>query len=177
MSSSPMHLTGPQDEKPEREGLPFVPVLIALAVIGLIGITAYQVMGSHPVGAVTIEKMNAMEVPPNNRVLAEFELAIQNTTDKPLKYHSVELTLVTEKEKFKDSPASAPEVPRIYQAYPALRQSSADPLKPDTMVPAGSTLRGTVLLAFPVTKAGFDARKHVEATVFFYEESPIRTKK
>lgn len=177
MSSSPMHLSGPQDEKPEREGLPFVPVLIALAVIGLVGLTVYQLMAPHPVGTVSLEMMNAMEVPPNDRVLTEFELAIQNTTDKPLKYHSTEITLVTEKDRFKDEPASAMEVPRIYQAYPALRHSTAGPLKPDTIVAPGSTLRGAVLLAFPVTKSGFDARKQVEVTVFFYEEAPIRTKK
>lgn len=178
MSSSPMHLTGPQtDEKPEREGLPFVPVLIALGVIGLIAIAGYQVFAPHPVGTASIEKLNAVEMPGGDRVVVEVELAVQNTTDKPLKYHSSEIKLLTDKEEFKDSPASSFEMPRIYQSYPALKQSSEAPLKQDTMVAPGQTVRGTAIVAFPVSKAAFDARKQIAAAVYFYDKEPIHTKK
>ncbi len=177
MSSSPIHLTGPQDgnEKPQREGLPFVPVLLALGVIALVAITAYQVLAPHPVGTVAITKINAVEMPTGDRVVVEVELAIQNTTDKPVRYHSVEIKLVTDKE-FKDVPASSFEMPRIYQSYPALKQSTEAPLKQDTIVAPGATLRGSAVVAFPVSKAAFDARKQLAAILYFYDKAPIFTK-
>jgi hypothetical protein len=177
MSSSPMHLTGPDPGKPEREGLAIVPVLIVIGVLGLVGVMAWQVMGQHAVGTVAITKTNAVEMPPGDRVVVELEMAIQNTTDKVLKYHSMQLKLRTDQQEFKDDPAAATEAPRIYQSYPSLKQSGEAPLQGDMLVQPGGTLKGVVIVAFPVNKATFDARKSLEATVYFYDESPIRTKK
>ena len=177
MSSSPMHLTGPAAGKPEREGLAIVPILIVIAVVGLIALAGYQVLGSHPVGTVTVGSANAVEMPPGDRIVVEVELAVQNTSDKPLKYHSTELKLVTDKQEFKDEPAATPELPRIYASYPALKHSTEAPLKQDMIIAPGATLRGIVIVAYPVNKATFDARKALEAAVYFYDQSPIRSKK
>lgn len=177
MSSSPIHLTGPAEVKPEREGLPFVPVLIALLVIGLIAAFAYQMMAPNAVGTASIVKLHAIEMPPGDRVLVEVEFSIKNTSDKPLKYHSTELKLATDKEEFKDEPASSGEVPRIYASYPTLKQSNASPLRQDTMIAPGQTVQGVGIVAFPVSKAAFDGRKSFEAAVYFYDQSPIRAKK
>lgn len=176
MSSSPMHLNDTQPAKEEREGLPIVPVLIFLGVAALIAVTAWQIMGQHPVGTLAITKANALEMPGGQRVVVEVELAIQNTTDKPLKYHSTALKLVTDQE-YKDEPASYVETPRIYQSYPALKQSNEAPLKQDTIIGAGETLRGVAIVAFPVSKAAFDGRKSLDADAYFYDQSPIHTKK
>ena len=176
MSSSPMHLTDPASDKPEREGLPIVPVLVGLGVIALIAVTAWQIMGQHPVGTVAISKANAMEMPGGQRIVVEVELALQNTTDKPLKYHSAVIKLVTDKE-YKDEPASWVELPRIYQSYPALKQSSEEALKQDLIVGPGETLRGVAIVAFPVSKTAFDSRKSLDADAYFYDHSPVHTKK
>jgi hypothetical protein len=177
MSSSPMHLTGPPDAKPEREGLAFVPILMALGVLALVGITVFQVLAPHPVGTASIDKVNAVEMPTADRVVVELELSMTNTSDKPLKYHSTEIKLVTPNQEFKDEPAPAGEAPRIYQSYPALKQSNEPHLRQGTTVEPGATLRGSSIVAFPVSKAGFDARKHIEANVYFFEKPPIHAKK
>lgn len=177
MSSSPMHLSGPDSAKPEREGLAIVPILIVLLVAGLIGVMAWQLLGSGGVGTVSITKATAVEMPPGDRIVAEIELAITNTTDKALKYHSAEMRLTTDKQEFKDEPAAATEAPRIYQSYPALKQSGESPLMQDMIVQPGATLKGVVIVAYPVNKATFDARKGLDATVYFFDQSPIRTKK
>lgn len=177
MSSSPMHLTGPPAGKPEREGLAIIPILIVLLVAGLIGLMAWQLLGNHGVGTVSVTKATAVEMPPGDRVVVEVELAIQNTTDKPLKYHSTELKLTTDKQEFKDEPAPATETKRIYQSYPALKQSAEAPLQQDMLVQPGATLKGIAIVAYPVNKATFDGRKSLDATVYFFDESPIRTKK
>lgn len=180
MSSSPMHLTGPRNgnEIPEREGLPFVPILMAIGVIALIAVAAYQVLVPNPVGTVSIEKVNAVEMSTGDRVVVEVELAVSNITDKPLKYHSTEIKLVTDQNPkgIKDSPASTFEMPRIYQSYPSLKQSTEPPLKQDTMVAPGATIRGSAIVAFPVSKAAFDARKNLSAILYFYDKEPIFTK-
>lgn len=177
MSSSPIHLTGSDPGKPEREGMAIVPILIVALIAGLIGVTAWQVLGQHPVGTVTITRATAVDMPPGDRVVVELELAIQNTSDRPLKYHSAELKLTTDKQEFKDEPAAATEAPRIYQSYPALKQSPESPLMQDMIVQPGATLKGIVIVAYPVNKVAFDARKGLEATVYFFDQSPIRTKK
>ncbi|HUR37050.1 MAG TPA: hypothetical protein VM009_04480 [Terriglobales bacterium] len=178
MSSSPMHLTGPQDPnaKPEREGMAIVPILMAIGVATLVAITAFQVLGKHPVGTAFIDRVNAVEMPGGDRVVVEMELSMTNTTDKPLKYHSAEIKL-TANQEFKDEPAASPEVPRIYQSYPALKQSNEPPLKQSTILEPGATLRGVVIVAFPVSKATFDARKQIEAAIYFFEKPPIHAKK
>lgn len=178
MSSSSMHLTdaGAADQ-PTREGLPFVPVLIGLGVIALLGMTAYQLLAPHPVGTVVVQKATALEMPPGDRVVVEVEIALQNTSDKPLKYHSTEIKLTTNDQEFKDEPAAATEVPRIYLSYPALKQSSESPLRQDAVLTPGGTIRGVVIVAFPVNKATFDARKRLDASVYFYDQAAIHTKK
>jgi len=178
MSSSPMHLSDPQHvEKPEREGLAIVPVLVVVGVLALAGLAAYSVLKPSAVATASIEKVNAVEMPPGDRVVVEIELAMTNTTDKPLKYHSTEIKLATANQEFRDEPASSGEVPRIRQSYPALKVSDEAPLRQDTMVNPGATVKGVVIVAFPVKKADFDARKSLEAGVFFYDQSPVRTKK
>jgi hypothetical protein len=174
---SSINLTGtPSNEKPPREGLAIVPILIALGVIALIAVAVWQVLGSHPVGTASIEKVNAVEMPGGERVVVEMEFAMQNTTDKPLKYHSALIKLTTNQE-FKDEPAPSSETPRIYQSYPALKQSTESTLKQGMIVDPGATLRGTAIVAFPVSKAAFDSRKQLDADIYFFEKPPIHAKK
>jgi hypothetical protein len=161
---------------PERDGLPIIPIVIGLVVVGLVAAAAFQVLGMRPVGSAKINSINAIELPSKDRVAVEIDLSVQNTTDKPLRYHSLDVKLVTPQETFKDEPASIVEVPRIYGAYPALRQAKSEPLKGDTVLTPGATVNGAVILAFPVTKQAFESRKSLEVTVFFYDESPIHVK-
>lgn len=178
MSSSPMHLSDPQHvEKPEREGLAVVPVLVVVGVLALAGLAGYSILKPSAVGTASIEKVNAVEMPPGDRIVVEIELALTNTTDKPLKYHSTEIKLATASQEFRDEPAPSGDVARIRQSYPALKISDEAPLRQDAMVNPGATIKGVVVVAFPVKKADFDARKSLEAAVFFYDQSPIRTKK
>ena len=178
MSSSPMHLTGPEtNEPPPREGLAIVPILIALFVVGLLGLAGYTVLAPHSVGTGTIEQVNAVEMPGGDRVVVEVEVSMTNGTDKPLKYHSTEIRLVTNNGEFKDDPTPSSEVPRVYQSYPTLKHSNEAPLKQDTMVEPGATVKGVGIVAFPVNKAGFDARKQIEALIYFYDKPPIVVKK
>ncbi len=67
-------------------------------------------------------------------------------------------------------------MPRIYQSYPTLKQSSEAPLKQDTTVAPGATIRGVAIVAFPVSKAAFDARKQLGAVLYFYDKEPVFTK-
>ncbi|HUS20348.1 MAG TPA: hypothetical protein VMZ25_11920 [Terriglobales bacterium] len=174
---SSINLSGtPNNQAPPREGLAIVPVLLALGVIALLAIAAWQVLAQHPVGTASIDKLNAVEMPGGERVVVEMEFSMQNTTDKPLKYHSAAIKLTTNQE-FKDEPAASSEAPRIYQSYPALKQSTESPLKQGTVLDPGATLRGTAIVAFPVSKAAFDARKQIEADIYFFEKPPIHAKK
>jgi hypothetical protein len=146
-------------------------VLICIAAVAVIvGLFAFKER-PKPQGAGSIDFVAATEVPGQNMIMAAITLTLRNTTDKPLWIHTLKAQLTTADEKtFDDGAASAVDLDRYYQAFPALKESAEPPLSPETKLLAGAVQRGTIIVSFKVTREAFDQRKSLTVTIQPYDQ-------
>ncbi len=146
-------------------------VLICIAAVAIIvGIFAFKER-PKPQGAGAINFVAAAEVPGQNMILAAITMTLRNTTDKPLWIKALQARLTTADDKtFDDKAASAVDLDRYYQAFPALKESSEPPLSPETKLLAGTEQRGTIIVSFKVSKEAFDQRKALTVTIQPYDQ-------
>jgi hypothetical protein len=146
-------------------------VLICIAAVAVIvGIFAFRER-PKPQGAGSIDFVAAAAVPGQNMILAAITLTLRNTADKPLWIHTLKAQLTTADDKtFDDEAASAVDLDRYYQAFPALKESSEPPLSPETKLLAGTEQRGTIIVGYKVTKEAFDQRKSLTVTIQPYDQ-------
>jgi len=146
-------------------------VLICLAAVAVIvGIFAFKER-QKPQGAGSVDFVSAAEVPGQNMILCAITFTLRNTADKPLWIHTLKARLTTADDKtFDDDAASAVDLDRYFQAFPALKESSEPPLSPETKLLAGTEQRGTIIVGFKVTKEAFDQRKSLTVTIQPYDQ-------
>jgi hypothetical protein len=146
-------------------------VLICLAAVAIVvGIFAFQ-QRQKPQGAGSIDFVAAAEVPGQNMILAAITMTLRNTADKPLWIKNLKAHLTTaDGSTFDDDAASAVDLDRYYQGFPALKESSEPPLSPETKLTAGAQQKGTIIVSFKVTKEAFDQRKSLTVTIQPYDQ-------
>jgi hypothetical protein len=146
-------------------------VLICIAAVAVIvGIFAFQER-QKPQGAGSIDFVAAAEVPGQNMILAAITFTLRNTADKPLWIHTLKAQLTTaDGNTFDDEAASAVDLDRYFQAFPALKESSEPPLPPETKLLAGAEQKGTIIVSFKVTREAFDQRKSLTVTIQPYDQ-------
>ncbi len=146
-------------------------VLICIAAVAVvIGILAFKER-PKPQGAGSVDFVSAAEVPGQDMILSAITMTLRNTAEKPLWIHTLKAQLTTADGKtFEDEAASAVDLDRYYQAFPALKESSEPPLSPETKLLAGAEQRGTIVVAFKVAKEAFDQRKSLTVTIQPYDQ-------
>ena len=142
--------------------------IVAVAVI--VGIFAFKER-PKPQGAGSIDFVTAAEVPGQNMILAAITVTLRTTTDKPLWIHTLKAQLTTADDNtFDDEAASAVDLDRYYQAFPALKESAEPPLAPETKLAAGAVQKGTIIVSFKVTKEAFGQRKALTVAIQPYDQ-------
>ncbi|MBZ5666705.1 MAG: hypothetical protein LAO30_19140 [Acidobacteriia bacterium] len=146
-------------------------VLICIAAVAVIvGIFAFKER-PKPQGAGSIDFVAAAEVPGQNMILAAITMTLRNTAAKPLWIHTLKAELTTADGKtFDDKAASAVDLDRYFQAFPALKESAEPPLSPETKLAAGAAQKGTIIVSFKVTKEAFDQRKSLNVAIQPYDQ-------
>jgi hypothetical protein len=146
-------------------------LLICIAAVAvMVGLFAFQER-PKPQGAGSIDFVSAADVPGQNRILVAITMTLRNTADRPLWIHTLKAQLTTADDKvFDDNAASAVDLARYYQAFPALKESSEPPLSPETKLLAGTVQKGTIIVGFKVGKQAFDRRKSLIVTIQPYDQ-------
>ena len=117
-----------------------------------------------------IGDVSTVEIPNQNSVMVAINISIKNNGEKPYWIHTIEATLETPGGKFTDTPASAADFDRYFQAFPDLKQHALEPLKPETKILPGGETTGTILVSFPVKPDDFAARKSLSVTIQPYDQ-------
>jgi hypothetical protein len=146
-------------------------VLICIAAVAVIvGIFAFRER-PKPQGAGSIDFVSAVEVPGQNMILSAITFTLRNTADKALWIKTLKAQLTTSDGKtFDDEAASAVDLDRYFQAFPALKESAEPPLPPETKLLAGVEQRGTIIVGFKLTREAFDQRKSLTVTIQPYDQ-------
>ena len=153
------------------------PVAIAMAIVAVVVIGAALLLRQPPASGGNIGDVFAVEVPNQNLVLCTIQLTVENHTKKPLIIRGISASLHTDQGDFNDTAAPAGDFQRYLDSFPDLKSHTLDALRPDTKIPVGGSATGSIVVAFPVTKEKFDARKGVGATVQLYDYTDLKLSK
>jgi hypothetical protein len=168
---TPFHI-GEEFGTAKRNLPPAGMVAICIAVIALIVGIFSLLERPKSQGSGSIDFVSAVEVPNQNMVLVAITLTLRNTGDKPMWIHTLNAQLNTADGKaFEDTAASAVDLDRYFQAFPALKESTMPPLSPEDKLQPGGEQKGTIIVSFKVTKEIFDQRKTLTVTIQPYDQA------
>jgi hypothetical protein len=169
------HAHVPMSEEFDRAKWTLPPVgivLIAMAIVAVVVVILGYANRAKPVAAGAINGATAVQLQ-DNTVLAAIQLNVANVTEKPWFIRSVKATVKTDQGEFSDDAATAVDSQRYFQAFPTLGEGATPILKFDQKIPAGQNQLGTIVVAFPITKDQFDARKSLTVTIDPFDNRPV----
>jgi len=147
-------------------------VVISIAIVAIVvGIFAFRGR-PKPQGAGAINLVTAVEIPGQTpkATLAAVTFTLRNTTAASLWIRSLKAQLTAaDGHAYEDEAASAVDLDRYYQFFPALKESSEPPLSPESKLPPGTEKRATIVVSFPVAKEAFDQRQSLTLTIQPYD--------
>jgi hypothetical protein len=172
---------------------PVVPVVVAAAVLAIV-LGIYLASSRKPptsTGSVVrvvalpmhIESKGSIapgqegtidqNVEKSDSVLVNIALDVKNAIGKPMYIKGLQAKLVTDKGEFTDDAAPASDDERIFQAYQQLSIPDLKPFQVESSIAANVDQKGIAIFSFPVPREDWDKRKSLQATVNFYDHSPL----
>ncbi|MGA9642207.1 MAG: hypothetical protein WBQ72_12480 [Terriglobales bacterium] len=146
-------------------------VVIGIAAVALVvGIIAFH-QRAQPQGAGAVDLVSSAEVPGQHTLLVAITFTLHNTAEKSLWIRSLKAQLTAaDGHTYEDEAASAVDLDRYYQLFPALKESTEPPLPPESKLLAGASQKATIVVSFPLTKEAFDQRKSLAVTIQPYDQ-------
>jgi len=145
-----------------------VAIVLGIAAV-LIGIFAF-VDRAKPQGNGSVDNIVVAEIPDQHAVMVAVNITLHNSGEKSLWIHDIKAKITTEAGEFTDEAASAVDFDRYFQAFPLLKEHSLAAIPPETKIPPGGQVQGTVVVTFPVTKDDFDKRKSLSVAIQPYDQ-------
>ncbi len=145
---------------------------IALAIFAVMlagGIFAYFQQAKPRAGG-SIESVTTAQVLPDQITLAAINIALQNTSGKPLWIRNIRVELQTAKGEQTADAMAAMDFQRFYTAFPALQANAQPALSPEDKIQPGESVKRTVLVGFHTTSEEFTQRKSLSVVILPYDE-------
>jgi hypothetical protein len=148
-------------------------LVIGIGAFAVVVAVVFWLARYKPTSNGMIDNVASVELADHASVLAAINVTVHNGGEKPFYVHFAKAQLTTDKGVFNDDAASAVDFERYFQAYPALREHAIAPLQPETKIPVGGELKGTVIVSFPVNEDSFEHRKSLSVIVGPYDQRPV----
>ena len=157
-----------------KRSLPPVATLVAALVVVVVFIVGVAyIFRSQPVAQGQIDRAFAMQQEDKPYSMVLMQVTVRNVGSKPLFIKAIKAEIVTDQGASVDDAAAAVDYARYLQAFPDLQMYATDPLKVETKIVPGGEAQGSVLVAFPITKDQFYARKDLNVTILPYDQKAI----
>lgn len=151
---------------------PVVPVLVAVVVVAVVIAVIAFANRPTPIVSGSITKVAGADMNPN--VLAAIQVKLNNVIDKQIWVRSIDSELVTgDGKSYKDHAAPASDVDRYIQAFPALQDAKAEPLREELKIPPKTSFTGVTVFSYPVDMKTFDQRKSLTLRIQFYDQPTV----
>jgi hypothetical protein len=145
-----------------------VAIVLGIALV-LLAIFAF-VDRAKPQGNGSVDNIAAAEIPDQHAVMAAINITLHNSGEKTLWVHDIKAKIATDGGEFTDEAASAVDFDRYFQAFPVLKEHALAAIPPETKIPPGGQVQGTIVVSFPVTKDDFDKRKSLSVAIQPYDQ-------
>ena len=152
---------------------PVAPLIMALVVVVVFIVGVAYIFRAKPVAQGQIDRAFAMQQEDKAYSMVLMQVTVRNVGDKPLFIKEIKSDIMTDQGESADDAASAVDFSRYLQAFPDLQMYAIEPLKVETKILPGGEAKGAVLVAFPITKDQFSARKDLNVTIFPYDQKAI----
>lgn len=152
---------------------PVAPLVAALVVVVVFIVGVAYIFRSKPIAQGQIDHAFAMQQEDKPYSMVLMLVTVRNVSGKPLFIKEVKSDIMTDQGESVDDAASAVDFSRYLQAFPDLQMYATEPLKVETKIAPGGEAKGSVLVAFPITKEQFYARKDLNVTIFPYDQKAI----
>ncbi len=157
-----------------KRSLPAIaPLAVALLVVVVFIAGVAYVFRSKPLAQGQVDQAFAMQQADNPYSMVLMQVTLRNIGDKPLFIKEIKAGITTDQGESVDDAASAVDYARYLQAFPDLQPYATEPLKVETKIPPGGEAKGSVMVAFPITKDQFYARKDLNVTIFPYDQKAV----
>jgi hypothetical protein len=154
-----------------RKNLPPVKIVgIGVGIIVVAWAIAAFLQRPRPSATGMIDEVVSVEIPNQHAVMVAINVDFQNNGAKPFWIQTIKADLQTTDNTFSSDAASAVDLDRYYQAFPALKQYAQTPLQREGKVDVGSQAKGTIVVSFPVSPEAFAARKLLRVTIQPYDQ-------
>ena len=152
---------------------PVAPLAVALIVVAVFIVGVAYIFRSKPIAQGQIDQAFAMQQEENPYSMVLMQVTLRNVGNKPLFIKEIKSDIMTDSGESVDDAASAVDYTRYLQAFPDLQMYATEPLKVETKIAPGGEVKGSVMVAFPITKEQFYARKDLNVTIFPYDQKAI----
>jgi hypothetical protein len=157
-----------------KRSLPPVAALVAALVVVVVFIVGVAyIFRAKPIAQGQIDRAFAMQQPDKPYSMVLLQVTVRNVGDKMLYVKEIKADITTDAGETSDDAASAVDFSRYLQAFPDLQMYATEPLKVETKIPPGGEAQGSVLVAFPITKEQWYARKGLNVTILPYDQKAI----
>jgi hypothetical protein len=154
-----------------KKNLPPLKVIgIGVGIIVVVWAIAAFVQRPQPSATGAIDEVVSVEIPNQHAVMVAINVAFQNNGAKPFWIQTIKAEVQTTDNSYSSDAASAVDLDRYYQAFPALKQYAGTPLQREGKVDVGSQAKGTIVVSFPVTPEAFASRKLLRVTIQPYDQ-------
>ena len=151
---------------------PIVPLLVAGVIVAILVSVIVLSNRSKPSAAMAITKVVSADQYGN--AMVAIQVKIDNQIDKPLWVKNISAEMETpDGKKLSDTAAPSVDAPRYMEAFPPLKEASADWLKEELKIPAKGSFTGTAIFSYPVPKTTFDGRKQVTMRIQIYDQPTL----
>ncbi len=155
-----------------KKNLPPMKIIgIGIAIIVVLWAIAAFLQRPRPTATGAIDEVVSVEIPNQHAVIVAINVAFRNNGAKPFFIQTIKADLQTTDNDFSSDAASAVDLDRYYQAFPALKQYAGTPLQREGKVDVGSQAKGTIVVSFPVTPEAFASRKMLRVTIQPYDQA------
>lgn len=151
---------------------PAVPIAVAAAGVAIVLALIAFTTRAKPAAGGAITKIASADQAGNTMV--GVQVKIDNKIEKQIWIKDVSAELETaDGRKYSDRGSPAVDIRRYLEAFPALREAEADPLREELTIPAGSSYTGFTIFAYPVTQDVFNSRKSLTVRIQLYDQSTL----
>jgi hypothetical protein len=152
---------------------PIAPLAVALVVVVVFIVGVAYIFRSKPIAQGQIDQAFAMQQAENPYSMVLMQVTLRNVGDKALFIKEIKADIMIDQVESVDDAASAVDYARYLQAFPDLQMYATEPVKVETKIPPGGEVKGSVMVAFPITKEQFYARKALNVTILPYDQKAI----
>ena len=154
-----------------EKNLPPIKIVgIGVAVIAVVALIIAFMQRPQSSASGTIDNVTAVDIPNQNSVLVAISVSFRNNGQKPYWIKSTKAELDTANGNYTDDGASAVDFDRYYTAFPTLKENTYPALERETKINPGASIKGTMIVSFPVDQNGFNSRKALKVIVQPYDQ-------